>query len=174
MYPDFKELLSVLNVHRVKYLVVGAYAVSVHAQPRATKGLDILVKPDAANAKGVFGALATFGAPLQGLTPADFARPGPFFRMGREPVGVDILTSIPGVDFDAAWPRRVEDVVDPATGLKASFLSREDLIAAKLASGRPQDLADVDAIRKAAESQRRAAVKKKSREPPGGSGPSRS
>ena len=153
MYPDFKELLSVLNAHRVKYLVVGAYAVSIHAQPRATKDLDILVKADAENAEAVFAALAQFGAPLQGLTAADFAERGPFFRMGREPVGVDILTEIPGVEFDAAWPRRVEDVVDPASGFKASFISREDLIAAKLAAGRPQDLADVEAIRKAQQSQ---------------------
>jgi hypothetical protein len=149
MYPDFKELLSVLNAHGVKYLVIGAYAVSIHAQPRATKDLDILVKADAENAAAVFAALAQFGAPLEGLTPADFAQPGPFFRMGREPIGVDILTTIPGVEFDEAWPRRIEAVVDPASGLKASFISREDLIAAKLAAGRPQDLADVDAIRKA-------------------------
>jgi hypothetical protein len=81
MYPDFKELLSVLNEHRVKYLVVEAYAVSVHAQPRATKDLDILVKADAENAQKVFAALREFGAPLEGLTPADFAERGPFFRM---------------------------------------------------------------------------------------------
>ena len=167
MYQDFKELLSVLNEHRVKYLVVGAYAVSIHAQPRATKDLDILVKADAANAQAVFAALAQFGAPLQGLCAADFAEHGPFFRMGREPVSVDILTAIPGVEFDAAWQRRVEDVVDPASGLKANFISREDLIAAKLASGRPQDLADVDAIRNAAESQRPDAKKK----PPEPNGP---
>ncbi len=153
MYPDFKELLSILNAHRVKYLIVGAYAVSIHAQPRATKDIDILVKADAENAKAVFAALLQFGAPLQGLTSADFAEHGSFFRMGREPVGVDILTAIPGVEFDAAWPRRLEDIVDPASGLKASFISREDLIIAKLASGRAQDLADVDAIRKAADSQ---------------------
>lgn len=155
MYPDFKELLSALNEHRVKYLVVGAYAVAIHAQPRATKDLDILVRADAENAKAVFAALAQFGAPLQGLTAADFAEPGPFFRMGREPIGIDILTAGVGVDFDAAWKRRVEDVIDPATGLKANFISRDDLIAAKLASGRLQDLADVDAIRKAAESLQR-------------------
>lgn len=155
MYPDFKELLSALNEHRVKYLVVGAYAVAIHAQPRATKDLDILVRAGAENAKAVFAALAQFGAPLQGLTAADFAEPGPFFRMGREPVGIDILTAAVGVDFDAAWERRVEDVIDPATGLKANFISRDDLIAAKLASGRLQDLADVDAIRKAAESLQR-------------------
>jgi len=149
MYPDFKELLSVLNEHRVKYLIVGAYAVSVHAQPRATKDIDILVGPEPKNAEAVFTALAKFGAPLEGLSPADFAEPGPFFRMGNPPVGVDILTEIPGVDFDTAWPRRVEDVVDLASGLKADFLSADDLIASKLATGRPQDLADVAAIRKA-------------------------
>jgi hypothetical protein len=119
MYQDFKELLSVLNAYKVKYLVVGAYAVSVHAQPRATKDLDILVKPDAENAQAVYAALAHFGAPLEGLTVADFAERGPFFHMGREPVAVDILTEIPGVEFDTAWERRVEDVVDAATGLKA-------------------------------------------------------
>ena len=165
MYPDFKELLSVLNAHRVKYLVVGAYAVSIHAQPRATKDLDILVKADAENAQAVFAALAQFGAPLEGLTAADFAEQGPFLRMGREPVGVDIFTAIPGVEFDAAWERRVEDVIDPASGLKTSFISREDLIAGKLASGRPQDLADVDAIRKAAGSQAPQNANKKPPEP---------
>ena len=153
MHPDFKELLSVLNAHRVKYLVVGAYAVSIHAQPRATKDLDILVKPDAENAEALYAALAKFGAPLEGLTPADFAGQGPFFRIGHEPLGVDILTEIPGVEFDAAWQRRVEDVIDPASGLKAYFISAEDLITSKLGTGRPQDIADVDAIRKAAESQ---------------------
>ncbi len=126
MYQDFKELLFVLNAHSVKYLVVGAYAVSIHAQPRATKDLDILVKADAVNANAVFTALAQFGAPLQDFTPADFAEHGPFFRMGREPVGIDIFTAIPGVEFEAAWQRRLEVVVDPASGLKASFISRED------------------------------------------------
>src|SRR5580658_7345977 len=116
MYPDFKELLSVLNVHRVKYLVVGAYAVSIHAQPRATKDLDILVKAETSNANAVYAALKQFGARREGLTFADFAERGPFFHMGREPVAVDILTEIPGVGFDGAWERRVEDVIDSATG----------------------------------------------------------
>jgi hypothetical protein len=96
------------------------HAVFVHAQPRATKDIDILVRPDPENAKAVFQALAKFGAPLEAYAPADFAEPGPFFRIGHAPLCVDIPTEIPGVDFDAAWPRRVEDVVDPATGLKAA------------------------------------------------------
>ena len=151
MYPDFKELLSAFNVHHVKYLVVGAYAVSLHAQPRATQDVDILVKPDARNAKRLYAALAKFRAPLEGWTPADFSERGSFFRMGREPVAVDILTEIPGVDFDVAWTHRLENVIDIASGLKANFISRDHLMAAKLAAGRPQDLADVAAIQKAAE-----------------------
>lgn len=159
MHPDFKELLSILNEHGVKYLIVGAYAVSIHAQPRATKDIDILIRPDPENAGTVFRALAKFGAPLQGLSAADFAEPGPFFRMGQAPVGVDILTEVPGVDFDAAWLRRVEDTIDAESGLRASFLSRDDLIASKLASGRPRDLADVDDMRKAEDSRRRKPAK---------------
>jgi len=127
--------------------------VSIYAQPRATKDLDILVKADAGNATAVYAALLQFGAPLEGLAIADFAEPGPFFHMGREPVAVDILTEIPGVEFDAAWERRVEEVIDTASGLKANFISRADLMAAKRASGGAQDLADVEAIRKAEESQ---------------------
>ena len=157
MYPDFKELLSVFNAHSVKYLVVGGYAVSLHAQPRATKDIDILVKPNPGNAKATYAALTEFGAPLEGLAPEDFAARGSFFRMGREPVAVDILSEIPGVDFDAAWERRVEGVIDPARGLTAHFISREDLMAAKIAAGRPQDLADVAAIQRAAEGKTPAA-----------------
>jgi hypothetical protein len=111
-----------------------------------------LVKSDAENAQAIYAALAEFGAPLEDLTAADFAERGPFFRMGREPVAVDILSEIPGIDFDAAWERRVEHVIDAASGLKVNFISAGDLTAAKLAAGRPQDLADVAAIRKAAES----------------------
>ena len=153
MLSDYAELLSILNAHRVKYLVIGAYAVAIHAQPRATRDLDILVKADPENAMAVFEALAEFGAPLKGLTPADFAEPGPFFRMGREPVGVDIFTTIPGVEFDAAWQRRIEDVFDEETNLRVNFISREDLLAAKRASGKRQDLADIEAIENAAKSQ---------------------
>jgi hypothetical protein len=74
------------------------------------------------NAKAVYAALMKFGAPLEGLSPGDFAELGPFFHMGREPVAVDILSEIPGVDFDEAWERRVEDVIDVVTGLTATFI----------------------------------------------------
>ncbi len=153
MYQDYNDLLSALHAHGVRYLIVGGYAVIFHAQPRFTKDFDLFIKADLVNAQATYAALAEFGAPLEGIHPEDFADRGSFFRFGRAPHGFDILPDIPGVDFEAAWERRVEDVLDAATGLKAFFISREDLIAAKLAAGRPQDLADVYAIRKAAESQ---------------------
>ena len=145
MFQDFNELLSIFNAHSVKYLVVGGYAVSFHAQPRATKDIDLLIQAAADNAKAVYAALAKFGA-------QDFTQRGKFFRMGREPVAVDILTEIDGVDFDRAWEKRVEGVIDMASGLRAYFISGADLMAAKIAAGRPQDVADVDALRKAAAS----------------------
>lgn len=151
MYQDFKDLLSAFHAHGVRYLVVGAYAVIYHAQPRFTKDIDLFIKADVANAQAIYSALAAFGAPLLGIRPEDFAEPGSFFRFGRDPHGFDILPDIQGVDFEAAWERRVEGVIDPTTGLKAHFISAADLIASKLAAGRPQDLADAEAVRKATE-----------------------
>jgi len=148
MYQDYKDLLSAFHAHGVKYLVVGGYAVIFHAQPRFTRDIDLFIKADHANGQATHAAL---GAPLQGVRPADFAERGSFFRFGRDPHGFDILPDIPGVDFDKAWERRVEGVIDPASGLKAFFISAADLIASKLAAGRPQDLADAAALCNAAE-----------------------
>lgn len=152
MFQDYKDLLSAFNAHGVKYLIVGGYAVSFHAQPRATKDIDLFVKADRDNAKVTYAALADFGAPLQDLRVEDLAEPNNFIRFGREPRAVDILPGIDGVDFDAAWERRVEGIIDPQSGLTAFFISSADLMAAKLAAGRPQDIADIAALRKAAES----------------------
>jgi hypothetical protein len=80
MYPDFKELLSTLNARKVKYLIVGGYAVGFHAQPRATKDLDIFIPPDESNAKAVHDALAAFGAPVKDVTPHDLLDPDEFFE----------------------------------------------------------------------------------------------
>ena len=146
---NFKELLSIFGALEVKYLVVGGYAVSFHAQPRATKDLDLFIKADPDNALAVYRALAQFGAPLDDLKAEDFTQPDTFFRMGTPPLMVDILPEIKGVDFDQAWENRVQVVIDADSGLAASFISRRDLLAAKLAAGRPQDLADAAALHEA-------------------------
>ncbi len=171
MYQDYKDLLSAFQSHGVKYLVVGGFAVIHHSQPRFTGDMDLFIKADPENAKATYAALAEFGVPLQGVRPEDFTDRNSFFRFGRQPKGFDILPAIPGVDFDAAWEERVETVVDTATGLKANFISADDLIASKLASGRARDLADVEEIRKAAESRQPRPAKKKPPEPTPGSGP---
>ena len=149
MFDEFKELLSIFNARSVRYLVVGGYAVSYHAQPRSTQDMDILIASDPENAKAVFAALHDFGAPLEGLTPEDFLQPGKFFRMGRAPLAVDILVDIDGIRFEQAWANRVEATIDQGTQLRVSFISLGDLITNKIASGRPQDVADAAALRKA-------------------------
>jgi hypothetical protein len=165
MYQDYKDLLSAFNAHGVKYLIVGGYAVIIHGQPRFTKDIDLFIKADLANAAATYAALASFGAPLEGIRAEEFADRSGFFRFGRDPRGFDILPDLPGVDFDAAWERRVEAVLDAETGLTAFIISRDDLIAAKLASGRPQDLADVSAIQQAMESQGPQSARTKPAEP---------
>ncbi|HET6628683.1 MAG TPA: DUF6036 family nucleotidyltransferase [Woeseiaceae bacterium] len=147
MFKDFKELLSAFNAHKVRYLIVGGYAVSFHAQPRATKDLDLLIDPSDSNSKAVYAALVQFGAPVAQLVAKDFTEPENFFRMGTPPVMVDIMPRISGVDFAAAWDRRVSSEVDD--GLVVEIISREDLLAAKLSAGRPVDLADVAALQAA-------------------------
>ena len=149
MYQDYKDLLSAFNAHGVKYLIVGGYAVIFHAQPRFTRDIDFFIRADPENAKATYEALAAFGAPLQEIRVEDLAEPNSFFRFGREPHAIDILPSIDGVAFDAAWEKRVEGVVDPQSGLTAYFISSADLITAKIAAGRQQDLADVEALRTA-------------------------
>ena len=140
---DFSDLVRLFNANQVKYLVIGGYALIQYTEPRYTKDLDLWISTDAANAEAVYRALREFGAPLAGLTAADFAQEGYSYQMGVPPVRVDILMGISGVVFDEAWPRRVEVDFD---GLLVPFIAREDLIAAKRAAGRPQDLLDVEQL----------------------------
>jgi hypothetical protein len=108
MFPsDFKELLSVFHNPRIRYLLIGGYAVSHYAQPRTTKDVALLVAPDRENARALYAALAEFGAPLDGITLEDFMAQGTFFRMGTPPPMIDIFPAIQGVDFESAWARRI-------------------------------------------------------------------
>jgi hypothetical protein len=107
-----KELLSALNAQHVRYMVVGGYAVGVHAQPRVTKDLDIFIEMSSSNASAVYAALATFGAPMAGIAAEDFLEPNAVVRIGVPPVAVDILQHIDGVTFEQAWRSSAEYLVD--------------------------------------------------------------
>ena len=146
MFKDQRDLLIVFNAHGVKYLVIGAHAVGVHADPRGTKDLDVFIKTDDANSKAVFAALKEYGAPLGKMTTADFNDTrSSVFQIGIEPDRVDILQGIAGVTFDEAWRQREEMLLDENT--PAHVISLEHLIQNKLASGRHQDLADAEKLR---------------------------
>jgi len=140
MPKDLKDLLSAFNRQHVKYLIVGGYAFGVHAEPRATKDLDLFIGSDPENSESVFRALADYGAPLQGLSPGDFTD-GSTFQIGQPPARIDLLQQIDGVTFAEAWNNRLEGTLED--GIPAAVISKEDLIRNKLASGREQDLLDV-------------------------------
>lgn len=146
MSKDFQDILRAFNDHKVKYLVVGGYAFGVHLEPRTTKDIDLWIRTDSENAKAVFQALAEFGAPLAGISPADFTD-GTIFQMGQPPERIDILQRIDGVSFDDAWTNRIEGSIDGE--IPTAIISREDFIRNKLASGRDQDLLDVKKLRAA-------------------------
>ena len=140
---DFSDLLRLFNANNVEYLVIDGYALIQYAEPRYTKDLDLWISTDQENASAVFRSLQSFGAPLEGLTQKDFAEDGFFYQMGVPPVRVDILMGIPGLKFQEAWNRRETVWFDD---LPVIFISRKDLIKAKRASGRPQDLIDADLL----------------------------
>lgn len=139
---DFRDLFAEFNARGVDYLVVGAYALAVHGHVRATKDLDVWVRPETENARRVFHALQAY-APTEELTPDDFAQPDLTFQIGIAPIRIDVLSSIDGIDFETAW----ENKVGAQYGDQHVFvISRLDLITNKRAAGRLQDLADVEAL----------------------------
>ena len=138
--PDFRDLLAEFNAHGVEFLIVGAHALAAHGLVRATRDFDVWVRADRANAERVLAALQGFGAPLHDLTVEDLARPGLIFQIGVEPIRIDVITDIDGVDFGEAWRDRFAvRFDDQAVGV----LSRRHLLANKRAAGREQDLVDV-------------------------------
>ena len=145
MNRDFKDLLSTFNANGVEYLVVGAHALAAHGHVRATKDLDVWVRPSAENAPRVLRALKDFGAPLFELSEADLLQPGLIFQIGVPPVRIDVITAIDGVQFADAWKGRVNAQF---AGVDAAVLSVDHLIANKRAAGRLQDLADVERLEK--------------------------
>ena len=141
--PDFRELLALFNACHVEYLLVGGYALAFHGAPRFTGDLDIFVHPDATNVQRILTALEAFGFASVGLTPSDFARPDQVVQLGVPPVRIDLLTSITGVSWDEAWAGRVTGRYGD---IPVSYIGREHFIANKRATGRAQDVADLERL----------------------------
>ncbi len=141
---DFVAILQAFNAASVRYLVIGAYAVGSYARPRATGDIELLVASDPDNARRVFHALADFGAALEGIDATTFTERDIVFQIGIAPRRIDILTGIDGVSFSQAWTNR-ENVTWAETPV--TLIGRDDLIANKRATGRPEDLADLERLR---------------------------
>jgi len=134
--PDFKDFPRILNHNQVAYLIVGGYAVMKYTEPFYTKDMDIWIDATPDNAKRTFQALTEFRAPMGDLTVHDLTQPNIVFQMGRAPVRIDVMTSISGVNFHEAWPKRVETHLGD---VPISILSIQDFKVNKVISGRDTD-----------------------------------
>lgn len=146
-FPDFEEFIESLNAHKVRYLIVGGYAVGYHARPRATKDIDILVDRSPANARRTRTALRDFlGGDAPNITIEKLTNPRTLVVLGVSPIRIDVLTSVDGISsFAGAWKRRSQGKYGK---VPANFVSLADLMASKAAAGRPQDLADLEVLEK--------------------------
>ena|SRR2546423_2042163 len=141
--PDFKEFLQLLRSAKIEYLLVGGYAVGHYGFPRATADLDIWVANHDENASKLVEVLRKFGFDVPALNKSLFQEPGHVVRMGVPPVRLEILSSIDGVDFEDCYPRRQVAEID---GVEVNLISLADLKANKRASGRHQDLSDLEKL----------------------------
>ena len=142
---DFEELLRLFAKHKVRFCIIGAFAVGYHAVSRYTKDLDLLVEPTVANGTKIIDALEEFGFGSLKLEPSDFAREGRLIQFGYEPVRVDVATSIEGVSFNDVWKKRKRGKLG---NVPVSFIGLGELIRNKQVVGRAQDRADLEILKK--------------------------
>lgn len=138
---DFSEFVKLLDIHEVRYLIIGGYAVAFHGHPRYTKDIDIWVARDPVNANRIIKALEAFGFGAVGLSADDFLKVNQTVQLGYPPSRIDILTTVKGLDFEECYPTREEVELQ---GLRVNFIDLPSLRKNKRAVGRHQDLADLE------------------------------
>jgi hypothetical protein len=143
--PDLIALFSAFADAGVRYLLVGGHAVAAHGRPRSTKDVDLWLAPDAENIARACQALVGFGVPSDIVEALRSSGPEDIVWLGRSPLRIDLLRSLPAVDFEQAWPRRLSV---PLGHVHVSVIGKDDLIRNKQAVGRPQDRRDVRALQK--------------------------
>ncbi|MCB0597486.1 MAG: nucleotidyltransferase [Lewinellaceae bacterium] len=142
---DFKEFLQLLNEHKVKYLVIGGYAVNFHGYPRYTKDIDLWIWMDRPNLEKLISAINAFGMESLQLDVTDFSASDTIIQLGYEPYRIDLLLEVDGLDFEKSFDQRQEAILDE---VNINFLNINDLIEAKETAARLQDLADAEQLRK--------------------------
>jgi len=140
---DYRDMLRVLSEEKVRFILVGAYALAAHGYPRATMDIDIWVMPSPENADAVLRALSRFGAPLHNLTKEDLLKDGTIFQIGVAPRRIDIITTASGLQFEPTFRNSISVNIE---GIEVRIPSIDDLIVNKRAIGRTKDLADAEAL----------------------------
>ncbi|MEP7010945.1 MAG: DUF6036 family nucleotidyltransferase [Acidobacteriota bacterium] len=147
-YPDYEDFLESCNARSVRYLIVGGFAFSFHAIPRATKDLDLFIDPTPENVDAALAAIREFfGGDEMKILAADLMEPGRFIQLGVSPHRIDLMNRLASrVDFGEAWERRCSARFGR---VPAFYLDLDDLIREKKSSGRPQDLVDLAGLQRA-------------------------
>ena len=140
---DYRDMLHALSDEKVRFILVGAYALAAHGYPRATMDIDIWVMPSPDNAEAVLRALSSFGTPLHNLTKEDLQKEGTIFQIGVAPRRIDIITAASGLQFEHTYQNSVLVNID---GIDVRIPSIDDLIINKKSTGRTKDLADAEAL----------------------------
>lgn len=140
---DLREFIELLNALEVRYIVVGAFAVAYHGHPRYTADIDLFIEPSMENANRIVSAIKEFGFGDLGLLAEDFLQEDQVIQLGISPNRVDLLTFLSGVSFEEAWSERQQGEIG---SLHVSFISKELLKRNKAATGRTQDLADLEQL----------------------------
>jgi hypothetical protein len=136
-------MLHALSGEKVKFLLVGAYAMAAHGYPRATMDIDIWIMPSPQNAEAGLGALRRFGAPLHNLAREDLQKDGTVFQIGVAPRRIDFITGASGLQFEETYGRSLAVNIE---GIEVHIPSIDDLIRNKRALGRTKDFADAEAL----------------------------
>jgi len=144
---DFKEFLELLNKNKVKYLIVGGYALAYHSKPRFTGDIDIWIEPTPENAKKTLNTLRDFGFGELEIEESDIIKEGNIIQLGYPPNRIDLITSIDGVVFKNAWNNRVEGKFG-SNAKKVNYISRANFIKNKEALNRLKDKTDIEWIKK--------------------------
>ena len=140
---DYRDMLLALSAEKVRFILVGAYALAAHGYPRATMDIDIWVMPSPQNADAVLRALNRFGAPLHNLSKEDLEKDGTIFQIGVAPRRIDIITAASGLQFEETYQRSISVNIE---GIEVKIPAIDDLIHNKKATGRTKDLADAEAL----------------------------
>jgi len=140
VHPDYEEFVKSLNKNKVKYLIAGAHALGFHGIIRATKDIDVWIENSKKNAESFLKALKEFFDTDFSIKVEDIVEGNNIFQFGYPPVRIDVITGIKGLNFSEAWKRRIHSKYGK---VKASYLSKKELIKSKEITGRKQDLLDI-------------------------------